>query len=47
MLTPVNMMSSAVDAHAHAAGRRHAVLKRAQEVLVELHRLGITAGREQ
>ena len=30
--------------HAHAAVRRHAVLQRAQEVLVDLHRLDITAG---
>jgi hypothetical protein len=32
-----------VDAHALAAHRRRAVLERPQEVLVELHRLGITA----
>ena len=33
----------AVDTHAHPAGRRHAVLKRLQEVLVEPHRLVVAA----
>jgi len=31
----------AVDAHAHAPGRRHAELHRLQEGLIEVHRLGI------
>ena len=35
----------AVDAHAHAAGRRHAVLHRLEEVLVELVRLSSPAAR--
>ena len=34
-----------VDAQAHPALRRHAELHRPQEVLVELHRLGVAAGR--
>ena len=36
----------AVDAQSHATGRRHAELQRAQEVLVDVHRLGV-AGRGQ
>src|SRR6266540_5136854 len=31
----------AIDSDAHSPGRGHAVLHRAQEVLVELHRLGV------
>src|SRR5947209_4639434 len=36
-----------VDAGPHAAGRRHRVLERPQEVLVERHRLGVPAGGEE
>ena len=37
----------AVHAHAHATGRRHRVLEREQEVLVEFHGLRVAARREQ
>jgi peptidoglycan DL-endopeptidase CwlO len=37
----------AVDAHAHAAGGRHGVLQRPQEVLIELHGLRVAAGGQQ
>ena len=40
------MHHEAVDADAEAAGRRHAVLERGQEVLVERLRLGV-AGRRR
>ena len=36
-----------VDADPHAAGRRHPVLQRLQEVLVQLHGLRVAARREQ
>src|SRR4051812_14641534 len=36
-----------VDTHTQASGRRHPVLHRAQEILVQPHRLVVPTGREQ
>ncbi len=36
----------AIDSHAHSSGRRHTVLESPQELLVDRHRLDITAGCE-